>query len=334
MMIGITYDLREDYARAGYDEVDTAEFDSIETITAIEKALQALGHATDRIGPTTSLVHRLGDGQRWDLVFNIAEGMHGFGRQALVPALLEAYEIPYTFSDPLTLSLTLHKGMAKHIVRERGIPTADFVIVNAPADFDDISLPFPLFVKPIAEGTSKGISPLSKVHDMSELRSTCSRLLTRHRQPVLVEVFLPGREFTVGILGTGNAATVLGVVEIKLQGEAEPEIYSYENKKFYEKRVSFCLATDSCSVSAAKTALEVWRILGCRDGGRVDLRCDASGQVNFLEVNPLAGLNPNESDLVILSRLVGVSYSELIGRIVTSALGRPAAQSASHPGAF
>jgi len=322
MMIGITYDLREDYERAGYDEEETAEFDSIETIAAIEGALRALGHATDRIGQAGTLMHRLAAGHRWDLVFNIAEGLFGFGRQALVPALLDAHEIPYTFSDPLTLSVTLHKGMAKHIVHDRGLPTADFTIVGALADLTDVTLPYPLFVKPVAEGTSKGISPTSKVHDASELRSTCVRLLARHRQPVLVETFLPGREFTVGMLGTGDSATVLGVLEITLQGEAEPEIYSYANKKFYEERVNFSLATDAASIAAAGIALKAWTILGCRDGGRVDLRCDASGRPNFMEANPLAGLNPKESDLVILGRLAGVPYRELIKRIVASAMER------------
>jgi D-alanine-D-alanine ligase len=324
MMIGITYDLREDYARAGCNEEDTAEFDGIETIAAIELALRSLGNATDRIGSAAALVQRIAKGDRWDLVFNIAEGMHGFGRQALVPALLDACEIPYTFSDPLTLSVTLHKGMSKHIVRDRGIPTADFAIVSVLADLKDVALPFPLFVKPVAEGTSKGISAASKVHDVSELRSTCDRLLARHRQPVLIETFLPGREFTVGMLGTGNSATVLGVMEIKLQGEAESGIYSYANKKFYEQRVRFSLASDAASAAAAQMALKVWTVLGCRDGGRVDLRCDASGRLNFMEVNPLAGLNPQESDLVILSRLAGVPYAALIERIVASATERGA----------
>ena len=189
MMIGITYDLREDYAREGYDEEETAEFDDIKTIAAIEHALRSLGHATDRIGRARVLIHRLDQGDRWDLVFNIAEGMHGFGRQALVPALLDAHEIPYTFSGPLTLSLTLHKGMAKHAVRGQGIATPDFKIIEVLADLDDVALAFPLFVKPIAEGTSKGIGTASKVHDGSELRSCCKRLLARFRQPVLVEIF-------------------------------------------------------------------------------------------------------------------------------------------------
>jgi D-alanine-D-alanine ligase len=237
MRIGITYDLCEDYALQGYDEEETVEFDCVETITAIELALSSLGHATDRIGHARALIHRLGQGDRWDLVFNIAEGLHGFGRQALVPALLDSYEMPYTFSDPLTLSMTLHKGMAKHVARDLGIPTPDFEIIRFLTDLEKVALPFPLFVKPIAEGTSKGIGQQSKVRDRSELRSQCEHLLARYRQPALVETSLPGRELTVGILGTGDSSHALGVMEILLQEEAEPEVYSYANKKHYERRV-------------------------------------------------------------------------------------------------
>ena len=322
MIIGITYDLREDYVRQGYGDEETAEFDCIDTIEAIEGALRSLGYTTDRVGPARALVERLGHGDRWDLVFNIAEGMHGFGRQALVPALLEAYQIPYTFSDPLTLSMTLHKGIAKHVTRNQGIPTPDFAIIETLAELDGLALDFPLFVKPVAEGTSKGICAVSKVYDGLQLRSRCKLLLERHRQPVLVETFLPGREFTVGILGTRAASHAIGVMEIQMEEDAEPDIYSYANKQHYQRRVRFSLVTGEASAAAASIALAAWRGLNCRDGGRVDLRCDSAGQIKFLEVNPLAGLNPNESDLVIIARLAGMAYRELIAQIVASALRR------------
>src|ERR1041385_6774131 len=158
MKIGITYDLRDDYVREGYSEEDTAEFDSVETISAIEASLRALGHVADRIGHVRSLARRLALGDRWDLVFNMAEGLSGFGREAQVPALLDAFGVPYTFSDPLVLSLALHKGMAKRVVRDLGIATADFAVVERLSDINGLGLPFPLFIKPVAEGTSKGIS--------------------------------------------------------------------------------------------------------------------------------------------------------------------------------
>jgi D-alanine-D-alanine ligase len=326
MRIGITYDLREGYTRKGFNEEETAEFDEIETIEAIEHSLRSLGHSTDLIGDVQGLVHRLVQGDRWDLVFNIAEGFHGFGREALVPALLEAYQMPYTFSDPLTLSVTLHKPTAKHVVRDLGIPTSDFEVIKAVADIENVALPLPLFIKPVAEGTSKGISASSKVCEWSELRSGCERLLAQYRQPVLVEAFLPGREFTVGILGTGDASNVLDVMEPLLQEEAEPEFLSYANKKYSDRWVRCSPVSGEVRAEAAEMALDIWIRLGCRDGGRVDLRCDAKGRLNFLEVNPLPGLHPAISFLVILGRMKGIRYIDLIERIVASASRRAPAR--------
>ena len=156
MRIGITYDLRDDYLAMGYGLEETAEFDRADTIEAIEGALRQLRHRPERIGNIRELARRLVAGERWDLVFNIAEGVKGMGREAQVPALLEAYEIPYTFSDTLVNALTLHKGMAKRVVRDAGVPTAPFAIVEEPADIRDVGLPFPLFAKPAGEGTGKG----------------------------------------------------------------------------------------------------------------------------------------------------------------------------------
>ncbi|QRM55495.1 hypothetical protein [Sinorhizobium sp. BG8] len=325
MRIGITFDLRDDYANKGYDEEQTAEFDSVEAILAIESALRSLGHSTDRIGHARALAGRLVQGDGWDLVFNIAEGMHGFGRQSLAPALLETYRIPYTFSDPLALAVTLHKATAKRIVRDQGLRTPDFAVVETPGDIDAIALPFPLFIKPVAEGTSKGITPASKVTNRAELRQGCEHLLARHHQPVLVEVFLSGREFTVGIVGTGPAARSLGAMELFIQTGAEPDIYSFENKKYSGERVNVSLATDPVGIAATQLALDAWRYLGGRDAGRVDVRCDEDGNVHFLEANPLAGLHPVESDLPLVGRLAGMPYLVLIQEIVASALERVAA---------
>lgn len=319
MRIGITFDLREDYANEGYSEEETAEFDRAETICAIEHALSALGHSTDRIGRADMLAKRLGRDERWDLVFNIAEGMHGFGRQSLVPSMLDAHGIAYTFSDPLSLAVTLHKPTAKRLVRDMGLATPDFAVVEAISDIEDIHLPYPLFLKPVAEGTSKGISPASRVTNQEALRAGCERLLARHRQPVLVETYLPGREFTVGILGTGAAARALGAMEILLGNRAEPEIYSYDNKRYFDERVEVHLSHDETGAAACELALAAWRGLGCRDAGRIDIRCDAGGHVSFLEANPLAGLDPDASDLPLLCQLRGISYQTLIAEIVTSA---------------
>lgn len=322
MIIGITYDLRSDYLAEGYSPEETAEFDREDTIEAIEGTLQDLGYRTDRIGHLRDLAARLVAGERWDLVFNIAEGLSGFGREAQVPALLDAYDIPYTFSDPLVLSLTLHKGMTKHVLRDLGIPTPDFIVIETDSQIGSVGLPFPLFAKPVAEGTGRGVTAASKIGSRDELYSVCRRLLAGYRQPVLVESFLPGREFTVGIVGTAVDSAALGVMEVVLRPQAENEVYSYLNKEKYEQLVSYELVGDKMAEAAKEVALAAWRGLGCRDGGRVDLRADADGKPNFLEVNPLAGLHPKHSDLPIMCTLAGIKYRELIGRIMQSALSR------------
>lgn len=330
MRIGLTYDLRAEYLAQGYSEEETAEFDRVDTVESLENALGELGHQPDRIGAAKALVERLARGDRWDLVVNIAEGLHGLGRESQVPALLDLYTIPYTFSDPLVTAVCLHKGLAKLVVRNAGIPTPDFALIEQPADLDGVDLPFPLFAKPVAEGTGKGIDPTSRIHDKEGLHGVCTRLLERFRQPVLVETFLPGRELTVGLLGTGAEASILGTMEIILRPNAEPGVYSYVNKERCEELVDYRMGdcTDETIRRAETIALAAWRALGCRDGGRVDIRCDALGRPHFLEVNPLAGLHPEHSDLPMLAAAVGMGYTELIGRIVASAGKRLGVQDA------
>jgi D-alanine-D-alanine ligase len=325
MRIGLTYDLRSEYLALGYSEEETAEFDREETVQGIESALKRLGHATDRIGNVQQLVKRLAQGDRWDLVFNIAEGLYGIGREAQVPALLDAYSIPYTFSDPLVMSLTLHKGLTKRVVRDAGIPTCEFDVVSSPDEATCVRFAAPYFIKPVAEGTGKGISPKSIVRHKKDLPDACCRLLEAHRQPVLVERYLPGREFTVGMSGTGSAARVIGTMEVLLLSAAEPGAYSYQNKENYEDRVQYRFVRpreDPLIAAVEDLALRAWRTLGCRDAGRMDLRCNKKGQPQFMEVNPLAGLRPVHSDLCIICSMAGLTYEQLIERIVESAAFR------------
>jgi D-alanine-D-alanine ligase len=325
MIIGLTYDLRASYLAAGFSEEETAEFDRGETIAALERALEQLGHEPVRIGNARQLVQRLAAGERWDLVFNIAEGLRGIAREAQIPAILDAYEVPYTFSDPLVMSLSLHKGVTKSVVRDAGIPTADFAVVKSPADLASLALPYPLFAKPVAEGTGKGISPVSKIKSVEELRSVVPQLLAEFQQPVLIETYLPGREFTVGIVGEGETTRPLGTLEIVLLDQAEPEVYSYVNKERCEELVEYRLVSaqdDPVVAEAERIACEAWKTLSCRDAGRIDIRCDAAGRPHFLEVNPLAGLHPEHSDLPMLCTRVGIEYVELIRSIVDSASQR------------
>ncbi len=322
MLIGLTYDLRADYAGMGLSEEALAEFDSPDTVAAIENALVRLGHRVDRIGNVRALASRLVAGGRWDLVFNIAEGLRGRSREAQVPALLEAFDAPYCFSDPLTQAATLDKAIAKRLVRDAGLPTAPFAVIASAADAAAAGLPFPAFVKPLAEGTGKGCERASKVFDAAGLAAAASALIARFGQPALAEAYLPGREFTVGVLGEGERAHAIGTFEITLVSAEDDAIYTYASKEESETRVVYTLVDDAEAEAAARTALAAYRTLGCRDAARVDLRSDASGLPHFLEVNSLAGLHPTHSDLPMLATAVGMTYDALLAAIVASACRR------------
>jgi D-alanine-D-alanine ligase len=319
MRIGVTYDLKADYLAQGWSEEDAAEFDSEVTIDAICAALKGLGLTPVRIGTVKKLAERLVAGERWDGVFNFCEGVKGLAREAQVPALLDAYDIPYVFSDALTLALTLDKGMCKRVVRDSGVPTPDFAVIETLADAAKVNLPYPLFLKPVAEGSGKGVDRNSKVTDAAGLKAVAADLLKRFHQSVLVETFLPGREFTVGITGTGADAEVLGVTEIVPKAGYVGAGYGFENKQEgWEEKLDVVIAPPAEAAASGAVALAAWRALRCRDGGRIDVRCDAHGAPQFIEVNPLAGLRPEHSDLCFIAKYAGLTYDELIGKIMAS----------------
>lgn len=318
----MTYDLQQEYLDRGYGKDEVAELDSPVTVEAIRQALASQGHEVELVGGVMPLARALADGRRWDMVFNFAEGMRGLAREAQVPALLDAWDIPYTFSGPEVLALSLHKGWTNAVLRAHGVPTADFRIVNSVEEVDAIDLPFPLFVKPVAEGSSKGVSDKSLVKDRWELRDICAHVLKTFHQPALVETFLPGREFTVGILGSGPQCRVLGVMEVLATARGDACAYTYANKQEWRERALYELAGDDRAAQAAEVARAAWQALGCLDAGRIDVRLDAQGQPRFIEVNPLAGLNPESSDLPILCGKIGLGYDELIASIMDSAMAR------------
>jgi D-alanine-D-alanine ligase len=323
LTVGLVYDLRSDYLAAGCSPEEVAEFDSDETLDAIEEAIRSLGHRVERIGNGRALCKRLVAGARWDLVFNIAEGLAGRSREAQVPCLLELYGIPYALSDPLVCAATLDKAVAKRLVRDAGLATPAFAVVREAADVEGLRLAFPLFAKPRAEGTGKGIDARSRIDSPEELAAACRRLLSRFGQPVLVEEFLPGREFTVAVLGTGREARVLGTVEIEVRPEAAAGIYSYETKEQCEQWVRYSPPPrDGLRRDVEALALASYRVLECRDAARVDIRCDGAGRPEFLEVNPLPGLHPTHSDLPMIAAQEGLSYRDLIGAIIAGACRR------------
>ncbi|MEJ5258973.1 MAG: hypothetical protein WHS88_02160 [Anaerohalosphaeraceae bacterium] len=321
--IGLVYDLRRDYLSAGFTPEDVAEFDSDSTIDCLHQAIESLGYEVERIGNGWALCRALTAGKRWDLVFTIAEGLKGRSREAQVPAVLELYQIPYTFSDPLVCAATLDKAVAKKLVAYEGLSTPAFAVVRRAEDIQSVALRYPLFAKPLAEGTGKGIDPNSKVENPAQLKRVCRNLLEQHKQPVLVEEYLAGREFTVGIVGTGSKARVIGTMEIEVADKNQPPIYSYLNKEECETRIRYSpLREAALKQSIESLALRCYQVLECRDAGRVDIRCDAQNRPYFLEVNPLAGLHPTHSDLPMIAAQEGMTYEELIGAILQSAFER------------
>jgi len=319
----MTYDLRSDYLAQGFKEEDAAEFDADITIQSIEDTIAELGFKPERIGNARALCARLAAGARWDLVFNIAEGLKGRNREAQVPCMLEAFDIPYTMSDPLVCAVTLDKSVAKRILQSEGLHTPGFQVVRSEADLARVKLPYPLFAKPIAEGTGKGIDRTSCVKNTSELAAVCRALLLKYDQPVLVEEFLPGREFTVAILGTGAKARILGSMEVCLRPNAKTTIYTYEMKEQCDNYVDYYRPARTPETEAVeKLALDSYRALEVRDAGRVDIRMDCNGVPSFMEVNPLPGLNPVHSDLPIIAKQEGVSFKSVISAIIESARER------------
>lgn len=321
MRIALVYDLRDDYRTLGYSDEETGEFDSAETIDALTTALMRLGWDLVPVGRGQALARRLAAGERFDLVFSIAEGLKGRCREAQVPALCELYDQPYVFSDPLTMAATLDKPVAKRLVRDHGIPTAAFAVVHDVSEMPPV-LSLPAFVKPVSEGTGKGCEAASRVSNESELHSQISRIHRDYRQPALVETYLSGREFTVGIVGNGAAARILAVLEISVRADADGGVYTYAVKENWEPYVTMLIATDDEARLAGRRALDAYHALGCRDAARIDMRSDGVGSPQFLEINPIAGLHPTHSDLPILAAQAGYAYDWLIGAIVAAACGR------------
>ena len=319
MIIGLTYDLRSWYLDRGYSMEDTAEFDKQETVDAIETALTRMGYETDPIGNCFQLIEALSAGKRWDLVFNIAEGLYGDGRESVVPAILDQYKIPYVFSGPVIMGISLNKHLTRLIVSAAGVPVSPGMLISELNDVDRCNLQYPLFIKPVSEGTGKGITEKNLVSSKSELKEMVEYLLKRFDQPALVEEYLPGREFTVGVIGSGDEAVAIGGMEIECKDNLPYSVEFKENYQIFCKYIPMATEfADECKM----VALNVWKALGGVDGGRVDVKADRNGRMCFMEVNPLAGLHPVHSDLPILSKMIGIDYQSLIEMIMNSAIKR------------
>jgi D-alanine-D-alanine ligase len=311
-----------------------AEWDNPATIAAVEAALSQLGTVV-RLEATEDFPERLRKA-RPDIVFNIAEGFNGVNREAHVPAICEFYGIPYTGSDPFTLTLCLDKARTKETLSFHGIPTPKFLLVEKLADLYRVAekLTLPLFVKPVHEGSSKGITDSNLCRDRDQLFRQTEFLLENYRQPVLVEEFLPGKEFTCAVFGNGADATVLPIVGMNfdtLPTGALP-IYSYDAKFVWDRPenpldIFECPAriTKELQASIERVTLDAFRVLGCRDWARIDVRLDAAGRPNILEVNPLPGILPDPAENSCLpkaARAAGIGYDELIQSCLRFAAAR------------
>jgi D-alanine-D-alanine ligase len=324
--IGIAYDLKQAFSPAADDPEDRLEeYDSQATVDAIRGALEARGHEVRLLGGGRGFIEAV-LARPPDLVFNIAEGYGTRSREAHVPSVLEMLHVPVTHSDPLTLAVTLDKAVAKRLVSAVGLSTPRFAIVESLAQLAALPLTPPLMTKPLFEGSSMGIRRASRVADGAALRERVARLIVDYHQPVLVEEFCPGPEFTVGVVGNGAEARPLGVMEIiPRRDRLEEFVYSLEVKRNYLEEVEYHVPPRRPAALIAaieQLALGCYRALGCRDIARVDIRVGADGEPKFLEVNPLPGLHPVTGDIVIIAERSSVPYVELIGGIVDHARGR------------
>jgi len=309
-----------------------AEWDTMETIGAIQAALEER-HEVLMVEADTEAYQKLLE-NRPDFAFNVSEGLFGVSREAQIPAILEMLRIPYLGSDPLTLATCLDKGRTKEVLTYHRIPTPLFAVVRSMDEFEDVRVRFPSIVKPLHEGSSKGIYNSSVVRTPAEMMKEVEQVLETYGQPALIEEFLPGREFTVAVMGNGPEAHCLPVVEINydaLPPGVNP-IYSYEAKWIWDKAedpldIFTCPAdlNQRLQESIEETVLKAYLVLGCRDWARIDLRLNGQGVPNIIEVNPLPGILPKPEDNSCFpkaARAAGMSYNELILTVLDIALVR------------
>jgi len=308
-----------------------AECDSDETITAVRDVLAEKYTVFPVESDDRAYLHL--QEIRPDLVFNIAERLTGPNRESHIPTLCEMLGIPYTGSDPLTLGICLVKSRAKEILSYYGVPNPAFWVVDSPEELPD-GIPLPVIVKPLFEGSSKGIRDNSVILSGEDLTVRVREIIGEYRQPVIIERFLTGREFTVGVLGNWPRLDVLPIVEIdhsRLPAGSSP-IYSWEAKWVWDVpekplQIFRCPAPIDAALQASieDVAIRAWRVLRIRDWARIDVRLDEKGQPHILEVNPLPGILPREEENSCLpkaARIAGYSYSDLIHRVVNAALER------------
>ncbi|HHW31146.1 MAG TPA: ATP-grasp domain-containing protein [Clostridiaceae bacterium] len=323
MTVGLAYNLKKGIESV-IEDIE-AEYDSIETILAIKEALERLQCKVELLEADSGIFHKLLS-TKLDIVFNIAEGIHGRGREAQVPAILNFLKIPFVGSDETTLCLSLDKALSKRFLSTYKIKTPRYKIFNSICPNTKVNLKFPVIVKPNAEGSSKGISDIAVAENHEELRQLIEKNISAYCQSVLVEEFIQGREFTVAIVGNGGETLIFPPMEIKYKNRGQKyNIYSFNVKKNYKEYVDYICPADldkSAEKKMKVMAGKIYRLLECKDFSRVDFRMAEDGEIYFIEINPLPGLAPGYSDYPMITQFNGVGYTDTIKMILNSALKR------------
>ena len=329
MKIALTYNLKkkDETKPAGY----FSECDSEETINAIVSALKIKGHHVDAIDVEYPKLFSYFRSNNVDMVFNIAEGKHGKFRESEVPAILDYLNIPYTGSGTFSLALALNKAITKKILKAENIPTPNFQVFSKGNEELDPSLRFPLIVKPNCEGSAKGISKTNVVDNKEDLFKKVKEILNTYKQEALVEEFIDGKELTVGILENGKTR-VLPILEIDFSTcrNSGEYFYSWRMKEYQGNEDLGLIPTFHCPArldqeterAIKEVALKTHRAIGCLDISRTDIRLDNNNMPYVLEINPLPGLDPKESNFPIMASADGMKYEDLIEAIVLSASER------------
>jgi len=322
--VGLTYDLKTDYEFKENDPPDAnAEFDHPSTIKIIAQAIESNGFQVKKIGNASRLMENI-DKLDVDIVFNISEGLIGRNRESQVPMLLEMAGIPFVGADALSLAVSLDKIMAKKVFIADGINTPKFMEVKSGDSVNGLDhMKFPLFVKPRFEGSSKGLSETSRVANMEDLKKQVEHITSTYKQPALIEEFIRGEEFTVAIIGN-DPPEVMPIVQIKIDGQLnlKDKFYTFGHIKD-DKLEYVCPApiNEALKKKISEMAVKTYNAIECRDFGRVDFRVDEKGVPYVLEINPLPSLS-TEDVFMLIAKNIGISYGEIIGRILKAALTR------------
>jgi D-alanine-D-alanine ligase len=328
MKIGLTFDLKDTITSTQSCPKDALEeYDSPETVEAIANAIKSLGHSVVKLGGGKEFMSNILQ-NNVDFVFNISEGLGNHrSREAQVPSILEMLDMPYSGSDPQCLTICLDKPLTKTLVTAAGVRTPKWQLITDYRQLKEMicfDFPLPAFVKPAYEGSSKGIRLGSRAETMVQIAELTTELLEQYKQPVMVEEFISGDEVTVGMVGN-SPPTILGIMRVVPKQPSSYFIYSLEVKREWEQLVDYeCparLETDTLE-EITNSSLKIFKALGCRDFARLDFKRGFDGVPYFLEINPLAGLNPKSSDLPIMAYKLSWTYQALISTILNASLQR------------